>query len=71
MDDVKWRKSSRSLGHGECIEIAPLPEGGALVRNSNDPDGPVLSYTRAEMAAFIQGAKDGEFDDLADDSERS
>jgi hypothetical protein len=34
------------------------------VRNSRDPQGPALVYTRAEIAAFILGAKDGEFDDL-------
>ena len=26
--------------------------------------GPALVYTRAEIAAFVAGAKDGEFDDL-------
>ncbi|MGH3589241.1 MAG: DUF397 domain-containing protein, partial [Pseudonocardia sp.] len=29
-----------------------------------DPQGPALVYTRAEIDAFIKGAKDGEFDDL-------
>lgn len=34
------------------------------MRNSRHPDGPALVYTRAEIEAFINGAKDGDFDDL-------
>jgi hypothetical protein len=34
------------------------------MRNSRDPDGPALIYTRRELAAFIHGARAGEFDDL-------
>jgi hypothetical protein len=34
------------------------------VRNSRDPYGPALVYTSAEIAAFLEGAKAGEFDDL-------
>ena len=34
------------------------------VRDSRDPRGPALIYTRAEIAAFLAGAKAGEFDDL-------
>ena len=40
-----------------------LPDGVA-VRNSRFPDGPRILYTRAEMAAFVQGVRAGEFDDL-------
>jgi hypothetical protein len=34
------------------------------MRNSRFPEGPALVYTRAEITAFVLGAKDGEFDDL-------
>ena len=37
-----------------------------LMRDSKDPDGPVLAFTAAEWEAFVAGVKDGEFD-LADD----
>jgi hypothetical protein len=44
--------------------VAALPDGAIAVRNSRDPAGPALVYTRAEVAAFLTGVKNGEFDDL-------
>jgi hypothetical protein len=61
---VTWRKSTRSGALGNCVEVAALPSGEVAVRNSRFPGGPALVYTRAEIAAFLSGAKDGEFDDV-------
>ncbi|MGH3169445.1 MAG: DUF397 domain-containing protein [Trebonia sp.] len=60
-----WRKSGRSNPTGECVEMAPLPDGGIAVRNSRHPAGPVLIFTHAEVRAFLAGMKDGDFNDLA------
>jgi hypothetical protein len=55
-----WRKSSRSNGQGQCVEVADLGNAVA-VRDSKDPHGPALIFTPGEWAAFLQGAKAGEF----------
>ncbi|WP_261575474.1 DUF397 domain-containing protein [Frankia gtarii] len=56
-----WRKSSYSAGNGgACVEVATSPDAIA-VRDSKDPDGPVLVFTPAEWTAFLAGARDGEF----------
>lgn len=59
---VSWLKSRHSNPSGNCVEVACLPGGEIALRNSRFPGGPVLLYTRAEIEAFLQGAKDGEFD---------
>jgi hypothetical protein len=61
---LAWRKSAVSNPNGDCVELAPLPAGGVAVRNSRAPQGTALIYTRAEIEAFLLGAKAGEFDDL-------
>jgi hypothetical protein len=38
--------------------------GFILFGNTTQPDGPKISYTKAEVAAFAAGIKSGEFDDL-------
>lgn len=58
-----WRSSQRSGGSGgNSVETSRLADGGMAVRDSRNPDGPILFFTPAEWTAFIEGAKDGEFD---------
>ena len=62
MDIAHWKKSSRSSGDGQCVAVATLGQDAVGVRDSKDPNGPVLVFTAAEWAAFVGGVKDGEFD---------
>ncbi len=65
LSEAAWRKSTFSNPSGNCVELADLSNGLVAVRNSRDPEGAVLVYTRPEIDAFLRGAKSGEFDDLA------
>jgi hypothetical protein len=64
LQGAHWRKSRVSNPSGSCVEVAELSGDAIAVRNSRDPVGPALVYTRAEIAAFLQGVKNGEFDGL-------
>jgi hypothetical protein len=60
-----WIKSTLSLAHGNCVEVAGLGGGGIGVRNSRDTGGPVLVFTPDEWRAFLGGVRNGEFDGFA------
>ncbi len=66
LGELTWRKSPDSSAQGQCVEAARLPDGRCAVRNSRDPQGPALIFTRDEMRAFLAGAKDGFFDGLTE-----
>jgi hypothetical protein len=56
-----WGKSRRSGAAGHCVETAAVP-GGVALRHSKDPERGAFLFTPQEMAAFVLGAKDGDFD---------
>lgn len=49
---ARWRKSSHSGGNGQCTLCARLDDGSMAVKDSKDPDGPVLIFTAGEWEAF-------------------
>jgi hypothetical protein len=51
MSDLIWRKSSYSGGGENCVELAD-----SAVRDSKDPDGPVLSV---DVTALVAAVKTG------------
>ena len=59
---TNWRKSSRSGGGDNCVEVASAADGAVGVRDSKNPAGPVLEFTPDEWRAFTGGVRDGEFD---------
>jgi Domain of unknown function (DUF397) len=57
-ENLIWAKSSYSGSEGgSCVEVANLLNGGRAVRDSKDPDGPVLRFTADEWRAFVRGLK--------------
>jgi hypothetical protein len=57
-----WRKSSYSGNNGgNCVEVARNLPGVVAVRDSKDPDGPVLLVSPAGWRAFTAGVKSGEY----------
>ena len=59
---TNWRKSRRSDGASNCVEVAFAADGTVGVRDSKNRSGPILEFTPAEWDAFVGGAHDGEFD---------
>ncbi len=59
---ARWIKSSLSFSNSNCVEVASLDAGEIGVRDSKDPQGPVLRFTPGEWDAFLGGARNGEFD---------
>lgn len=58
-----WRKSSRSSGGDNCVEVAGGRDGAVGVRDSKQGGrGPVLQFTPGEWAGFLASAKTGELD---------
>lgn len=62
-ETTAWVKASASASGGQCVEQRrhrQLIE----IRDSKDPEGPILRFTAAEFAAWLDGARRGEFDHL-------
>ncbi|MGW0825412.1 DUF397 domain-containing protein [Streptomyces sp. NPDC002845] len=59
-----WHKPWSGTNGGSCVEAKRLPDGSVAFRQSKDPAGPALVYSREEMVAFLEGAKAGEADFL-------
>jgi predicted secreted Zn-dependent protease len=57
---VTWTKSSYSGAQGECLEIA-VTQGMVHARDSKNPHGPALHFTRDDWADFINGVTRHEF----------
>ncbi|MBO2454378.1 DUF397 domain-containing protein [Actinomadura barringtoniae] len=57
MDDLTWRKATRSSEAGDnCIEVAGRSELVAL-RDSKEPRGPQLLISRADFGHFLEVIK--------------
>ena len=61
--NLNWRKASYSMNNGNCTEVATAA-GMVAVRDSKDPQGPVLYYPATSWASFVNAAGNGRFDSL-------
>ena len=62
--DTPWIKASQSGNSGDCVEMR-AHNGAIEVRDTKqNGSGPTLGFTKAEFAAWLDGAKKGEFDHL-------
>jgi hypothetical protein len=57
---LQFKRSSRCEA-GLCTEVA-VTENEVVVRDSEDPEGPMLVFTHAAWSAFTGGVKAGDFD---------
>ena len=58
LTSAAWRKSSYSGNNGgDCVEVAGNLPDLVAIRDSKDPEGPVLAITPAEWRAFTAGVK--------------
>lgn len=56
--DTMWRKASRSVGQGACVEVGSLPSHVAT-RDSKDSSGPALVFGGGEWTVFLESVKRG------------
>ncbi|WP_329367707.1 DUF397 domain-containing protein [Streptomyces sp. NBC_00669] len=58
--EIGWRKSSYSNGSGgDCVEVGDGDSAVLPVRDSKDPEGPVLTFTPTAWTSFIGALKSG------------
>ena len=55
-----WRKSSRSTGGNDCVEVAQAGTS-CLVRDSKNPGGARLAVRPQQWAVFIAHIKNGAY----------
>jgi hypothetical protein len=60
----EWIKASASDANGSCVEMRRNGDAIEVRDTKQSGRGPVLSFTAAEFAAWLDGAGKGEFSHL-------
>jgi Domain of unknown function (DUF397) len=53
---LQWRKARRSVNNGACVEVARV-NGQVAIRDSKDPDGPILNYSAHAFQSFVDATR--------------
>ncbi|QFG27148.1 DUF397 domain-containing protein [Actinomadura sp. WMMB 499] len=56
-----WRKSSRSGGGNQCVEVARISDARAI-RDSRNPEGGHVALRANAYGTLVSRIKNGEFD---------
>ena len=64
MSETPWVKASRSVTGRGCVEHRRVGDTVEVRDTKDRGQGPTLRFTPAEFAAWLDGAKKGEFDHL-------
>jgi len=62
LSQATWRKSTRSGGATNCVEVADGVTAFVAVRDSKDPAGPALTFAPGSWDAFTGAVKSGKHD---------
>ncbi|MFF2148561.1 DUF397 domain-containing protein [Kitasatospora sp. NPDC058190] len=62
MSNFTWQKSSYSAANDDCVEVRAVV--GLIELRESDEGNVVIRTNGLKFAAFLQGAKAGEFDHL-------
>jgi hypothetical protein len=55
-----WCKPSYSSDSWNCVEARRPTTSLVQVRDSDDPDGPILTFAAAAWSAFVDGLKEAD-----------
>lgn len=57
--ELVWRKASRSMNNGECVEVAWV-SGHVAIRDSKNPEDGILTCSPQAFRSLLEAVKRGE-----------
>lgn len=54
---TKWRKSTRSNGSAQCVEVGQAPARAVAVRDTQDRQGPAIAFPSSAWQAFTAAVR--------------
>ncbi|HSX09390.1 MAG TPA: DUF397 domain-containing protein [Candidatus Saccharimonadales bacterium] len=52
-----WRKSKRSMNHGDCVEVGQSGPNNVSIRDTKDRQGPTLKVSGVAWQRFAEDIK--------------